>query len=160
MQLTITVLKDNKSGKKDWAKNGKSGTYTWFACGAQFAEHGDKWFNGFVNDFDLKAFGVQYPSEMKGKTVEVELSQEEYQGKTQDKFKIIAPKKNNAGGGLSDQDRETLIRLEKKIDSINWHIIEFLKAQKSGKPMYPSPEVEGIKIEEPPEELTEEAVPW
>lgn len=64
------------------------------------------------------------------------------------------------GGGLSDQDRETLMRLEKKIDSINWHIIEFLKAQKSGKPMYPSPEVEGIKIEEPPEELTEEAVPW
>lgn len=41
-------------------------------------------------------------------------------------------------------NNETLLRIEKKVDSINWHIVEFTKAFKNKVPMYPSPEMEGI----------------
>lgn len=143
--VTLTAVYHNdkdRDGKPYVAqKTGKP--YT--KCNIKVAEYGDKYLSGFGNAV-TKTWNV-------GDTVEIEIE-------TRGEYLNFSVPKKETGGGLSDQDRETLMRLEKKIDSINWHIIEFLKAQKSGKPMYPSPEVEGIKIEEPPEELTEEAVPW
>lgn len=111
MQLTITKFHDSKSGQKD----GKFGQFTWYSCGAQFAEHGDKWFNGFIKDYELRKFGVQYPKEMIGKKVEVELSQEEYNGKMQDKFLLTIPK-GEKGGTFTDEDR-------KKLDTIYSYVI-------------------------------------
>ena len=116
MQLTITKFHDSKNGTKKWEKDGKSGEYTWYSCGAQFAEHGDKWFNGFIKDFELKRFGVQYPKEMIGKKVEVNLTQEEYNGKMQDKFEIIVPK-GEKGGGFTEQDRQMLREIHQFISA-------------------------------------------
>lgn len=115
MKQTITKFTDNKSGKKDWSKNGKSGTFTWYSCGAQFKEQGDKWFNGFIKDFELKAFGVQYPSEMIGKEVDVNLTQEEYQGQMKDKFELVVPKKDR--GGFTDEDRKMLREIHQELVS-------------------------------------------
>ena len=53
--MKIAKCTDNKSGQTE----GKFGTFTWYACGVQFAEHGEKWFNGFIKDYELKKLGVR-----------------------------------------------------------------------------------------------------
>ena len=141
MQLTITVLKDSKSGQKE----GKFGKFTWYSCGAQFEEYGDKWFNGFIKDYELKKFGVQYPKEMTGKKVEVNLSQEEYNGKMQDKFAIVVPKAEQA----SHFDGEALRRIEALASNTNAVVMRIYKhlgieeKQTAGNTNIPYPEYTG-----------------
>lgn len=144
MQLTITSFKDNKSGQKE----GKFGSFTWYSCGAQFAEHGDKWFNGFIKDYELKKFGVQYPSEMKGKTVEVTLSQEEYNGKMQDKFQIEVPKLAKGSPNVSEMAIKMHIdqkfaALQEDLRKIAEHLgMEQVKPKTPEEPTYPEYEGE------------------
>ena len=148
-KVTLTAVYHNdkdRDGKPYVAqKTGKP--YT--KCNIKCAEYGDKYLSGFGNAV-TKTWNV-------GDSVDIEIEQRgEY-------LNFSVPKKE-VSGGLSDLDREMLMRIEKKIDSVNWHIVEFLRAQKGGQPMYPSPEVEGIDVSKsgdvPEAQIKEEDVPW
>lgn len=127
-KITLTAVYHNdkdRDGKPYVAqKTGKP--YT--KCNIKCAEYGDKYLSGFGNAL-TKTWNV-------GDTVEIEIEQKgEY-------LNFSVPKKQE--GGLSDLDREFLIRIEKKVDAINWYVVEMAKAMKTGSPVYPTPEVEGI----------------
>lgn len=146
MVLTVTKFTDTKSGTKTWEKNGKTGEYTWYSCGAQFAEHGDKWFNGFVKDFELKNLGVAFPKDLVGKKLEVNLTQEEYNGQMKDKFEIIVPKVQK-GGGFTDEDRA-------KLNAIYAHLLGQTAAKQA------APKVVSTTPEYPADELSPEDIPF
>lgn len=127
-KVTLTAVYHNdkdRDGKPYVAqKTGKP--YT--KCNIKCAEYGDKYLSGFGNAL-TKTWNV-------GDTVEIEIEQKgEYLN-----FSVLKKQE----GGLSDLDREFLIRIEKKVDAINWYVVEMAKAMKTGSPVYPTPEVEGI----------------
>lgn len=102
----VTLVKEHGSGQKE----GKFGTFTWYRLGIQF-DGVDKWYNGFIKDYELKKLGIQYPSELKDKDFEIKTFQEEYNGQMQDKFEFIIPKgqKNN---GITEMAIKTHISQE------------------------------------------------
>lgn len=145
MKVTLTGVwhnATNKDGKPFISKKGKP----YERCSIKTQEHGDRYLSGFGNK-TTKGWNV-------GDAVEIIVEE------SGNFLNFSLPKEEK--GGLTDMDREMFMRMEKKIDSINWHIIEFLRAQKGGQPMYPSPEVEGIDTSKSGDvpEINPEDVPW
>jgi len=79
----------NKEGKKyqgkhkEWCKEGCSDPHYFWRVGIKTNEYGEEWLNGFSND---------KPTYKEGDTIEVEVSETEWNGKRQKNFKI--PNKN------------------------------------------------------------------
>lgn len=131
--------------KKDGTKMvSKFGKPQW-RVGLKLQEFGDVWVNGFM-PFN--------PDKWENTEQELIIEDGVFNGQPQKSFTL--PKKE-------DVNNEALLRIEKKVDSINWHIVEFLKAQKNGTPMYTSPEMEGIDVSksgEVPEDINPEDIPF
>lgn len=126
-KVTLTAVYHNdkdRNGNPYMSKAGKP--YT--KCNIKATEYGDKYISGFGNK-TTQGWKV-------GDTVEIEITPNgEY-------LNFSVPK---VTGGLSELDREMLMRMEKKMDNINFHIVEIAKGLK-GKTMYQSPEMEGIDV--------------
>ncbi len=75
MKVTLTYVKNDPKV----SKAGKP----WTSCSIKTKEHGDLWLNGFGNK-ETKLWNV-------GDTIEVEVYEEDYNGKTYKKFKTISP---------------------------------------------------------------------
>ena len=127
----------NKAGQPFISKTGKP----YERCSIKTEEHGDKYLSGFGNK-TTKEWQVGE---------EVDLIVEE----KGDFLNFSLPKVE----GGSSLDKETLMRLEKKLDAITWHVVEMAKSMKTGKPMYQSPEMEGIDVEKSGT-LRDEEVPF
>ena len=144
-KVTLTAVYHNDKDRNGNPYKSQAGKpYT--KCNIKCTEYGDKYLSGFDNK-ETQTWKI-------GDTVDIIIEQKgEY-------LNFSLPKKET--GGLTEMDREMFMRMEKKIDSINWHIIEFLRAQKGGQPMYPSPEVEGIDTSKSGDvpEINPEDVPW
>lgn len=124
-KVTLTAVYHNdkdRNGNQYMSKAGKP--YT--KCNIKATEYGDKYISGFGNK-TTQGWKV-------GDTVEIEITPNgEY-------LNFSVPK---AEAGLSSQDREMFMRIEKKLDAVLWHVVEMAKDKKG---MYTSPEMEGIDV--------------
>lgn len=83
------------------------------------------WHTGFI--YEPLAVGAE---------VDVELYQEEYQGKMQNKFKIASKKATNAGG-FTDMDRTRMMSIEALCIHINNVLNREFKDKNDKTPVYP-----------------------
>lgn len=105
----LTITKVNYSDKKTDGtplinKYGKS----YYEVGIQTKEYGETWLNG------LLSFA---PDRWEGSTQELEVYDEEYNGKTYKKFKL--PPKAGFGGGAAKFDETQWLLLNRKLDVID-----------------------------------------
>lgn len=110
MQVTInkcSYTDKKKDGSECRTKQGK----TFYKVGIKTNEHGDEWINGLV--FDAP------PTDWEGKTMELDIKEEEYQGKTSLKFELPRKGKNFAD---IEQLKTTLGKMDYKLDTIIKHL--------------------------------------
>ena len=81
-KITLTQVFATNKDKDGKLYEGKFGNF--YRVGIKCNEYGDEWINGFSNEF---------PTYNVGDTIEVEIAEEEWNGKTQRKFKL--PKKTD-----------------------------------------------------------------
>lgn len=133
MKVTLTGVwhnATNKAGQPFMSKAGKP----YERCSIKTAQHGEKYLSGFGNK-TTKTWQV-------GEEVDILVEENgEYLNFSLPKVEV---------GGLSELDREMFMRIEKKLDNVNWYIVEMAKAFKNKVPMYPTPEVEGIDVQADP----------
>jgi len=76
-KITLTKVFSNNKDKEGKMYEGKFGNF--YRVGIQCNEYGEEWINGFSN---------RQPTYGEGDTIEVTITEEEWQGKLQKKFKI------------------------------------------------------------------------
>lgn len=104
INITKVIAKDTKKdGTKLIGKNGKP----YFLVGIQTKEHAEKWINGFTQ---------HAPTDWEGKEMELDIYEEEYQGKKQLKFKF--PDKNKKVEELLSQILTKLGNINAKVDKL------------------------------------------
>ena len=123
-KVTLTAVYHNdkdRNGNPYKSKTGKP--YT--KCNIKTTEYGDKYISGFGNR-DTEKWNA-------GDTVEIEIEQRgEY-------LNFSLPKKDII-------NNESLLRIEKKLDNALFYLVGISNNLRDGKPIYPTPEMEGIDI--------------